>query len=375
MKKNMLFRLFAAGLLAAAFACTPLNKIADTITNPQPRDLYAREFRNMKTTFETWDNAHNASLENGVEINLPYGEKGVFHSIEPAVYNYNINLSTGEMLSADIVKNNPRQRIFMEIYAWDESKWNKVLNAAADETHIEYPVMTAGRYKFVLQPEIGAKGNFFLAINKKPVYHFPVAGKSNSAIGSFWADPRDGGRRSHEGIDIFAKRGTPVLAATEGSIGFAGERGIGGKQVWLRTGLFGNSVYYAHLDRIAVSDGMRVHTGDTLGFVGNTGNAKTTVPHLHFGIYGFSGAVNPLPFVRQTSAILAKSFPQHFSVLQLKTKMKARMRSGPAGSYAILQELQPNESVALLGQHKDWLHVKTGSGKTGFVSRKLLRGA
>ncbi len=75
-----------------------------------------------------------------------------------------------------------------------------------------------------------------------------------------------------------------VLA--NGRIGFTGEKGLGGKQVWLRDTKRGQSLYYAHLDSIAKTSGS-VKTGDTLGFVGNTGNARTTPPHLHFGIYKF----------------------------------------------------------------------------------------
>jgi hypothetical protein len=57
------------------------------------------------------------------------------------------------------------------------------------------------------------------------------------------------------------------------------------------------SLYYAHLDEQLVSQGDRVAEGDTIGLVGNTGNARTTPPHLHFGIYAAGGAINPLPFV------------------------------------------------------------------------------
>ena len=72
---------------------------------------------------------------------------------------------------------------------------------------------------------------------------------------------------------------------------------VGGKVVWLRD-TFGNSLYYAHLDSQAVSSGMRVDVGDTLGFVGNTGNARTTPPHLHFGVYRRGeGPVDPYWFV------------------------------------------------------------------------------
>ena len=60
----------------------------------------------------------------------------------------------------------------------------------------------------------------------------------------------------------------------------------------------GLSLYYAHLDSQLARSGQSVRAGDTIGLMGNTGNARTTPPHLHFGIYSSGGAINPLPFVR-----------------------------------------------------------------------------
>ncbi len=134
-----------------------------------------------------------------------------------------------------------------------------------------------------MQPEIGATSDFSLKVYKEPVYTFPVADKGNAAVQSFWGAARDGGRRSHEGIDIFAPRGTPVVAAVEGHVSSTGNRGLGGKQVWLRDSERGNSLYYAHLDSIIARPGMRVSPGDTLGLVGNTGNARTTPPTCTLG--------------------------------------------------------------------------------------------
>nr|WP_262902899.1 M23 family metallopeptidase [Salegentibacter lacus] len=88
-------------------------------------------------------------------------------------------------------------------------------------------------------------------MEKNPAYLFPVSEGINANVQSYWGANRDGGARSHEGIDIFAKRGTPVVAATNGSIGYKGEKGLGGKQVWLRDRKRNQSLYYAHLDSIA----------------------------------------------------------------------------------------------------------------------------
>lgn len=126
---------------------------------------------------------------------------------------------------------------------------------------------------------------------------FPVAGKK-SIIGSFWGAGRDGGKRKHEGIDIFARKGTPVVAVADGIVMDAGITPRGGKTVWLRSSNDNHYYYYAHLDKQLVQFGQSVKQGQHLGTVGNTGNAKLTPPHLHFGIYSYTGAIDPLPYVK-----------------------------------------------------------------------------
>jgi peptidoglycan LD-endopeptidase LytH len=125
----------------------------------------------------------------------------------------------------------------------------------------------------------------------------PVGGVSVRQIGDSWHAPRSDGRR-HEGQDIFAKRGTPVYAAVEGYVVRAGVNRLGGNAVWV-LGAGGRTYYYAHLDAYApgLSVGDHVTTETVLGYVGTTGNAAGTSPHLHFGVYAPGGALNPLPLL------------------------------------------------------------------------------
>lgn len=88
------------------------------------------------------------------------------------------------------------------------------------------------------------------------------------------------------------------MAVEDGTINRIGDGGIGGKVIWFSPADYRFSVYYAHLDTQLVAAGQRVKKGDILGTVGNTGNAKNTPAHLHFGIYGNSGARDPLAFVQ-----------------------------------------------------------------------------
>lgn len=113
-------------------------------------------------------------------------------------------------------------------------------------------------------------------------------------FGDTWGAPRSGGRQ-HQGVDIIGERGLPLVAVVDG---FAQQRTntLGGMVVWL-TGTDGNKYYYAHLDGWASLG--QVTAGTVIGYLGDTGNAKFSVPHLHFEIHpGGGAAVNPYPTVR-----------------------------------------------------------------------------
>jgi murein DD-endopeptidase MepM/ murein hydrolase activator NlpD len=125
----------------------------------------------------------------------------------------------------------------------------------------------------------------------------PVRGVQPQRLRDTWHAARGAGRK-HEGIDIFAARGTPVHSATEGIVLRVGSNRLGGSVVWV-LGPGGQRHYYAHLDRFAdISAGLQVRTGTVLGYVGTSGNAAGTPPHLHYGIYASDGPINPYPILQ-----------------------------------------------------------------------------
>ena len=125
----------------------------------------------------------------------------------------------------------------------------------------------------------------------------PLEDISRRAVADTWQAPRGTGRH-HEGQDIFAPRGTPILSATNGYIYKIGENNLGGQTVSV-IGSGGRIYYYAHLDRYArgIQVGDRVTARTVLGYGGTTGHAQGTPPHLHFGVYTMTGAINPLPLL------------------------------------------------------------------------------
>ncbi|HEX6715557.1 MAG TPA: M23 family metallopeptidase [Pyrinomonadaceae bacterium] len=138
----------------------------------------------------------------------------------------------------------------------------------------------------------------------------PLEDVSKRQIADTWQAPRGDGRR-HEGQDIFATRGTPILSATGGYILKIGDNPLGGQTVSV-IGKGGRIYYYAHLDSYArnIHERDRVTTRTVLGYVGTTGNAQGTPPHLHFGVYTSTGAINPLPLLTDRVTPTVTSTPK-----------------------------------------------------------------
>ena len=141
-----------------------------------------------------------------------------------------------------------------------------------------------------------------MVIREMPSIRFPVKGKNSKAIASFFGDPRDGGSREHHGVDIFAARHTPVLAPSNASVTRVGEGEVGGRYVWLYDTKRSIYLYFAHLETREVERGDKISAGQLIGTVGNTGNARSTPPHLHFGIYR-NGPIDPFHFIAETDTI------------------------------------------------------------------------
>lgn len=140
-------------------------------------------------------------------------------------------------------------------------------------------------------------------------YVFPVFG--DVSFTDDYGAPR-AGTGWHQGNDLFADTGTPLLAVADGTLDRVGVNTLGGNRLWL-TDTAGNKFYYAHLSAYAPGtvNGARVRAGQVIGFVGNTGQAITTPPHLHFEIHpGGGDSVNPYPYLVawQRGAPVARAF-------------------------------------------------------------------
>lgn len=135
---------------------------------------------------------------------------------------------------------------------------------------------------------------------------FPIGGPYPTPLIDSYGFPRMPGTPDehwHEGIDLFADRGTPLVATERGVITKLGVGRLGGLKFWLK-GESGSEWYYAHLDSFApgLADGVVVEAGQLVGYVGNTGNALTTPAHLHMQLHPSGDQpVNPYPLLKVVS--------------------------------------------------------------------------
>jgi len=264
------------------------------------KDLLDDKDLDNTTLGRQWLAASQGALQYPHSIQLPYQQHGYFHTDKPRALGLQFNAQMGQKIIFSLDKKSKNSFvIYADVYRQDGTSVSHLLAADTMRSEFSFSADENGTYILRLQPDLYRTGEYSLSISVGPSIAFPVAGNKAKA-GSFWGADREGGKRSHEGVDIFAPKGTPAIAAADGYITGVREGGIGGKTVWLRPEGKNYTLYYAHLDEQLVTEGQYVKKGDTVGTVGNTGNARTTPAHLHFGIYTYGGAVDPWPFINKT---------------------------------------------------------------------------
>ncbi len=302
-----------AALAVVASGCAGGREIAERL-RPTPDSAHERYASALEDAGLTdfalgrdWVAAADSVLRVPVPVSLPFREQAFFAADQATAMAYEFSATRGQQLRVAADQEGAlRFLVFVDLYeSPEDTTGTLVRRASADSllTPIVYDVRRTGRYLVRVQPELLRSGGVRLTIETGPSLAFPVDGRDSRAIQSGFGVARDGGRRQHHGVDIFAPRGTPVIASTAGVIRSTTPSNLGGIVVWLSDQVANQSLYYAHLDTQIVAPGMRVQPGDTLGYVGNTGNARTTPPHLHFGIYARGdGPVDPAPYIREARA-------------------------------------------------------------------------
>jgi peptidoglycan LD-endopeptidase LytH len=253
-----------------------------------------------------WIREGEAAMEKSIDIALPFEEVFYWDPRQADAAGYRFFVKRGLRVEVVIeVSSSDSLLLFADLFRErGDSIIERIHVATADDAQrrLEFEPRRDAYYSLRIQPELLRGGQFRVRIREVPSIGFPVKGKNSRSIASFFGDPRDGGSREHHGVDIFAARHTSVLAPSSASVTRVGEGKVGGRYVWLYDSKRSMYLYFAHLETREVERGDKVSAGQLIGTVGNTGNAKTTPPHLHFGVYR-NGPIDPFCFIAETDTV------------------------------------------------------------------------
>jgi len=328
-----------------------------------------------------WLTAAQSAIRTPLTVSLPFRETGYFAASEARAVGYAIALRNGQTLSAVAETSGSAITIFLDLFRQTGDTADPLDLVASVDTSLTtagarlvHEVRRDGVYVLRLQPELLRNGAFTLTLSTEPSLAFPVSGRDSRAVKSFFGAERDAGARQHHGVDIFAPRGTPVLAAARGVVRSIAPNALGGNVVWLSDYDRGQTLYYAHLDRHNVSAGQTVEIGDTLGFVGNTGNARTTPPHLHFGVYRRGeGPLDPYPFIYRSASHPAAVTADTSELGGLaRSRGKASVVGSPASGAVTLTTVAAATPLRVDAAAGAWFRVRLPDGTAGYIASRLV---
>lgn len=341
-----------------------------------PQEHYEQELYKAKLektgVGQTWFREGAQVLADTLFSSLPFQERFFLGDSTPA-QSIRFKIPEGRKIVITPSKNeeDSLSRLFIEIYRIKTNgKPQRVEYLKTDDHTLTISDYHEDTLLLRIQTGLNETLRVSLTATTLPTLTFPIASFGMQNLISFWGAQRDGGIRSHEGVDIKAPRGTPVVASNDGFITRTGTNNLGGKIVFLSASGSPYSLYYAHLDSQMVSVGQRVTRGDTLGLVGNTGNAITTTPHLHFGIYTRgSGAVDPFPFINDKKEKLP-GLPKSSKWLgdSVRIKSKASLYASTALSNTEKISVIPkNERIRILGEFGKGYRIVLPDGTKGYI--------
>jgi murein DD-endopeptidase MepM/ murein hydrolase activator NlpD len=320
--------------------------------------------------------ADNA-LDDAIAVATPFRETFFIDRAAAFAVGYRFQVARGQRMEARLETNEADSfRMFMDLFRMPEETTSEPVHVASgdeDELRLEFEPRRDGEYVLRLQAELLRGGSCSVVIRNVAALEFPVEGRDTGSIGSGFGASRDAGRRRHHGVDIFAPRHTPVLATSRAFVRRVTDWKRGGRVVWLHDRARSLHIYYAHLETQEVRESTWVEPGDVIGTVGNSGNARTTAPHLHFGIYvREEGPLDPYPFIHQP-----KQTPEEVSVELGILGSWARtildgisLRSVPDRRAPPLTELDRHTPLRVWAGTGGFYRVALPDGSSGYVTAR-----
>ena len=345
---------------------------------PGDRDRYVGEILRSDLSrsahYQAWVDEGRRALRSGLSIRPSFREIVQFDRSDATAIAYRLELRRGQRLQVQLDRRSYDGRLFAEVFEaiGDTDPVYRVVYSADEAARsFSFEARSDGIHVLRVQPELLRGGLVAVTLTTAAGLTFPVQGSNSRSIGSFFGDPRDGGTRDHEGIDIFAPRGTPVIAVADGVITDVGNTNLGGLVVWQYDAERGVHYYYAHLTTQEVRVGQSVAAGTMVGTVGNTGNARTTPPHLHFAVYRPGRvAINPVPFIFDAPGDPVSPVLADLTRLGSWTEVAhtTTLHASPARDASVLAELPRGTRVRVVSGVLQWHRVQLQDGRRGFVS-------
>jgi hypothetical protein len=324
-----------------------------------------------------WLRAADNALEEAVVVETPFRETFFVDRATAFAVGYRFQVSRGQKVEARIeMDGNHSFRLFMDLFRMVEEAAGEPVHVASgdeDELRLEFESRRDGEYLLRLQAELLRGGTCSVVIRSVPSLEFPVEGRDTGAILSGFGEPREAGRRRHHGVDIFAPRHTPVVATSRAWVSRVTDWRLGGRVVWLHDRVRSLHIYYAHLETQEVPENSWVEAGDLIGTVGNSGNAKTTSPHLHFGIYvRGEGPLDPYPFIHRPNPEPAEVSVQRDTLGSwVRTIVDAiALRSVPDRRATPLTELDLHTPLWVWAGTGSLFRVDLPDGTSGYVAAR-----
>lgn len=323
-----------------------------------------------------WIKAGEISLKEPIDNSLPFEEEFYWDSKTAEGVGYRFFVKRGLRVEVEIaVHAADSMLLFCDLFRERGDsviEWSHVATADEAGHRLEFEPRRDANYILRLQPELLRGGRFRVLVREVPSIRFPVQGKSSQSIQSFFGDPRDAGSRDHHGVDIFASRHTPVIAPSESSVTRVGEGEIGGKYVWLYDSKRSLNLYFAHLETQEVNPQAKVSAGQIIGTVGNTGNAKYTPTHLHFGIYR-NGPIDPFHFIAETMVEPDRiSGDTLFLGKMVRSKQPAFLKSSPGLANLPMDTIDQHSVMKVTALAANLYRVLLPDGSRGYIAENQV---